>query len=126
MQSILKLYRSAPFIPVATDSSMLSVLLLLSKYRMRNVPVIEQGQPFVKNYITQSAIIRGLEKCRGRDWFDCIAAHPISDLGLPFMSQNEVRLPRLLNDFSSRSLLNFEFQESCFISCLPGCYRPEH
>ncbi|XP_034681470.1 SNF1-related protein kinase regulatory subunit gamma-1-like isoform X2 [Vitis riparia] len=90
VQSILKSYRSAPFLPVATDSSMLSVLLLLSKYRMRNVPVIEPGQPFVKNYITQSAIVQGLERCKGRDWFDCIAAHPISDLGLPFMSHNEV------------------------------------
>ncbi|KAL6350568.1 hypothetical protein AAG906_019215 [Vitis piasezkii] len=90
VQSILKSYRSAPFLPVATDSSMLTVLLLLSKYRMRNVPVIEPGQPFVKNYITQSAIVQGLERCKGRDWFDCIAAHPISDLGLPFMSHNEV------------------------------------
>ena len=62
---------------------------------MRNVPVIEPGNPFVKNYITQSAIIQDLERCKGRDWFDSIVAHPISDLGLPFMSHMEVRLPRL-------------------------------
>ncbi|XP_009627243.1 SNF1-related protein kinase regulatory subunit gamma-1-like [Nicotiana tomentosiformis] len=90
VSSIIKSYRWAPFVPVATDSSMLSVLLLLSKYRMRNVPVIERGNPFLKNFITQSAVIRGLEGCKGRDWFDCISAHPISELGLPYMSPDEV------------------------------------
>lgn len=90
VESIIKSYRWAPFLPVSTDSSMLSVLLLLSKYRLRNVPVIEPGNPSIKNFITQSAVIQGLEGCKGRDWFDCIAAHSISDLGLPFMSPNEV------------------------------------
>lgn len=69
---------------------MLSVLLLLSKYRLRNVPVVEPGQPLVKNFITQSAVVQGLVRCRGRDWFDSISAQPISALGLPFMSINEV------------------------------------
>ncbi|XVF43070.1 hypothetical protein PTKIN_Ptkin02bG0011300 [Pterospermum kingtungense] len=90
VRSIVKSYRWAPLIPVATDSSMLSVLLLLSKYKLRNVPVIEPGKPDIKNYITQSAVIGGLERCRGRDWFDSISARPISDLGLPFMSSDEV------------------------------------
>ncbi|KAM1170602.1 hypothetical protein PS1_021363 [Malus domestica] len=65
-------------------------MLLLSKYRLRNVPVIEPGQPTLKNYITQSGLVQGLERCRGRDWFDCIAAKPISNFGLPFMSSDEV------------------------------------
>ncbi|XP_073035647.1 SNF1-related protein kinase regulatory subunit gamma-1-like [Primulina eburnea] len=90
VSSILKSYRWAPFVPVATDSSMLSVLLLLSKYRLRNVPVIEMGSPTVKNFITQSAVIHGLQECKGRDWFDCITSHPISTLGLPFMSSDQV------------------------------------
>ncbi|XP_050238559.1 SNF1-related protein kinase regulatory subunit gamma-1-like [Mercurialis annua] len=90
VKSVLKTYRWAPFIPVATDSSMLSVLLLLSKYRLRNVPVVEPGKPDIQNFITQTAIIQGLEGCKGRDWFDCITARPISDFGLPFMSSNEV------------------------------------
>ncbi|OMO82411.1 Cystathionine beta-synthase, core [Corchorus olitorius] len=90
VRSIVKSYRWAPFIPVAKDSSMLSVLLLLSKYRLRNVPVIEAGQPDIKNYITQSAVVAGLEGCRGRDWFDCISSRPLSDLGLPFMPADEV------------------------------------
>lgn len=90
VKDIIKSYRWAPFLPVATDSSMLSVLLLLSKYRLRNVPVIEPGKPSIKNFITQSAVVQGLEQCKGRDWFDYIAARPISDFGLPFMSSKEV------------------------------------
>ena len=70
---------------------MLSVLLLLSKYRLRNVPVIETGNSSIRNFITQSAVIHGLERCNGRDWFDCISANPISKLGLPFMTPDEVR-----------------------------------
>ncbi|KAK9675798.1 hypothetical protein RND81_11G031800 [Saponaria officinalis] len=90
VREVVKSFRSTPFLPVATDSTMLTVMLLLSKYRMRNVPVIEPGKPSMKNFITQSAVIKGLEGCRGRDWFDSIAAHPISDLGLPFMSRDQV------------------------------------
>lgn len=90
VELILKSYRWVPFLPVTQNNSMLCILLLLSKYRLRNVPVIESGKPGLKNYITQSAIVQGLERCRGRDWFDCIAARPISDLGLPFMSCHDV------------------------------------
>ncbi|XP_048135065.1 SNF1-related protein kinase regulatory subunit gamma-1-like isoform X1 [Rhodamnia argentea] len=90
VKSIIKSYRWAPFIPVAEDSSMLSVLLLLSKYRLRSVPVIESGKPNIQNFITQSAVIQGLEGCRGRDWFDCISEIAIGELGLPFMSRDEV------------------------------------
>ncbi|KAK4481616.1 hypothetical protein RD792_012520 [Penstemon davidsonii] len=88
--SILKSYRWAPFVPVAMESSMLSVLLLLSKYRLRNVPVIEAGNPYMKNFITQSAVLRGLRGCKGRDWFDCISAQPLPELGLPFMSPDQI------------------------------------
>ncbi|KAF9597929.1 hypothetical protein IFM89_022631 [Coptis chinensis] len=52
VKQIIKSFRWAPFLPVATDSSMLSVLLLLSKYRLRSVPITETGNPFVKNFIT--------------------------------------------------------------------------
>ncbi|KAI7738049.1 hypothetical protein M8C21_015207 [Ambrosia artemisiifolia] len=90
VKSIVKSYRWAPYIPVSTDSSMLSVLLLLSKYRLRNVPVIEPGNRMIKNFITQSAVVQGLEQCKGRDWFDAISVHPISELGLPFVSKDKV------------------------------------
>ncbi|KAI5435501.1 hypothetical protein KIW84_022068 [Lathyrus oleraceus] len=66
------------------NSAMLTVLLLLSKCRQRNVPVIEPGSPDIVNFITQSAVVQGTKGCRGRGWFDSIAARPLSDLGLPF------------------------------------------
>lgn len=69
---------------------MLSLMLLLSKYRLRNVPVVELGNPTINNFITQSAVIQGLQGCKGRDWFDCISANPICDLGLPFMTPDQV------------------------------------
>ncbi|XP_070016211.1 SNF1-related protein kinase regulatory subunit gamma-1-like [Nicotiana sylvestris] len=90
VESIVKSYPGATFVPVATDSSMLAVMLLLSKYRLRSVPVIETGKPLLRNFITQSPVIQGLEGCKRRDWFDSISALPISDLGLPYMSPNEV------------------------------------
>ncbi|GFP80035.1 snf1-related protein kinase regulatory subunit gamma-1-like [Phtheirospermum japonicum] len=90
VRSILKSYRWAPFVPVAPDSSMLSVMLLLSKYRLRNVPVIQAGKPTIKNFITQSAVVQGLQQCKGRDWFDSISRHPLAELGLPFMSRDQV------------------------------------
>ncbi|PKA50962.1 SNF1-related protein kinase regulatory subunit gamma-1-like [Apostasia shenzhenica] len=89
VKSVVETYRWAPFLPVASDSSMLTVLLLLSKYRLRNVPVIENGGPYIRNFITQSAVVQGLKQCKGRDWFDCIAARQLLDLGLPFMSYDE-------------------------------------
>lgn len=101
--SIITSYRWSLFLPVTTNSSMLSILLLLSKYRLRNVPVIEPGKPDIQNFITQSAIVQGLEGCKGRDWFDCIAAQPISNVGLPFVSANEVHvllISFLVADFS--------------------------
>lgn len=119
VQSILKSYRWAPFLPVALDNSMLSVLLLLSKYRLRNVPVIEPGKPDIKNYITQSAVVQGLERCRGRDWFDCIAARPISDLGLPFMSCNEVSIC-----YGCLRFVDF-FNFNCSFSFWSGYKHPE-
>lgn len=79
-----------PFLPVQPNDSMLTVLLLLSKYHLRSVPVIEMDKPYVENMITQSAVVRGLLQCKGRDWFDVITVKSVSDVGLPFMSPNEV------------------------------------
>lgn len=90
VRSIVESYRWSPFVPVTLDSSMLTVLLLLSKYRLRNAPVVEPDKPVIKNFITQTGVVKGLQQCKGRDWFDYISALPLSDLGLPFMSFNEV------------------------------------
>jgi hypothetical protein len=80
---------------------MLTVLLLLSKYRLRNVPVVEPDKPVIRNFITQAGVVKGLQQCRGRDWFDYISALPLADVGLPFMSMDEVISPPF---YSYRSL----------------------
>lgn len=85
---------------------MLSVLLLLSKYRLRNVPVIESGNPMIKNFITQSAVVQGLEQCKGRDWFDSISVHPITELGLPFVSKDLVSV--FFSTFNLSFIVNLE------------------
>ncbi|CAO2165347.1 unnamed protein product [Urochloa humidicola] len=90
VRSVVESYHWSPFVPITLDSSMLTVLLLLSKYRLRNVPVIEPDKPVIKNFITQTGVVKGLQQCKGRDWFDYISALPLSDLGLPFMSIDEV------------------------------------
>ncbi|GLJ17749.1 hypothetical protein SUGI_0309820 [Cryptomeria japonica] len=90
IQTIVRSYRWTPFLPVQPNDSMLTVLLLLSKYRLRSVPVIEIDKPSVKNMITQSAVIQGLAQCRGQDWFDTIARKSVSEMGLPFMSPDKV------------------------------------
>jgi hypothetical protein len=84
---------------------MLTVLLLLSKYRLRNVPVVEPDKPVIRNFITQAGVVKGLQQCRGRDWFDYISALPLADVGLPFMSMDEVISP----PFYSYGSLKFQF-----------------
>ncbi|GJP41788.1 hypothetical protein CLOM_g1433 [Closterium sp. NIES-68] len=91
---ITRSYRWAPFLPVQPNDSMLTLLLLLSRFRMRSVPVVALGlappAPRLHNLITQSAVIRGLARCRGFDWFDVIADKPLMDLGLPILGAEEV------------------------------------
>eukprot|EP00850_Spirogloea_muscicola_P001234 SM000004S15104 [mRNA] locus=s4:1278219:1281347:- [translate_table: standard] len=74
--------RWAPFLPMQADDSMLTALLLLSKYRLRSIPV--------NNLVTQSSVIRGLARCTGFAWFDSIASRAVEDLGLPVMAPAQV------------------------------------
>ncbi|GJV59049.1 SNF1-related protein kinase regulatory subunit gamma-1-like protein [Tanacetum coccineum] len=105
---MMKSYRWEPYIPVLTYSSMLSILLLLSKYRLRNVPVIEPGNPLIKNFITQSAVVQGLEQCKGRNCFDAIFVRPITELGLPFVSKDKLTVKYFLNTIAATSEENMK------------------
>lgn len=89
---ITRSYRWAPFLAICPDDSMLTVLLLLSKFRLRSVPVVDPGQPNVTNLITQSAVLKGLAQCRGFDWFDSISEKTLEQLGLPLMAPEQVVL----------------------------------
>ncbi|CAM6099456.1 unnamed protein product [Calypogeia fissa] len=90
VKEITRSYRWAPFLPIQPDDSMLTVLLLMSKFRLRSIPVIDAEKPAVENVLTQSAVVKGLAECQGRDWFDCIADKTLEQLGLPLMTPDKV------------------------------------
>lgn len=87
---ITKSYRWAPFLPIQNDDSMLTVLLLLTKFRLRSIPVIDFNEGVVENMISQSSVIKGLSQCQGRDWFDSLAGKSLHQLGLPLMEPEKV------------------------------------
>ncbi|KAG0575856.1 hypothetical protein KC19_5G035800 [Ceratodon purpureus] len=87
---ITKAYRWAPFLPIQMDDCMLTVLLLLSKFQLRSIPVVNHDEPMLKNVITQTAVVRGLSQCQGRDWFDSLASKSLDQLGLPLMTPDKV------------------------------------
>ncbi|KAH7294515.1 hypothetical protein KP509_27G004100 [Ceratopteris richardii] len=90
ISDIAEAYKWTPFLPVRLNDSMLTLLVLLSKYRLRSVPVVEMDQPEIKSIITQSAVVKGLSYCKGRDWFDEMAGKTMDEVGLPIMQPQEV------------------------------------
>jgi hypothetical protein len=74
---------------------MLTVLLMLSKFRLRSIPVVDIDNNIVENMITHSGVVLGLSQCRGRDWYDNLAGKSLHQLGLPVMKPNQVNAPRI-------------------------------
>ncbi|KAI3820672.1 hypothetical protein L1987_08220 [Smallanthus sonchifolius] len=83
-------FRWAPFLALQTSNSFLTMLLLLSKYRMKSVPVVDAGDQKIDNIITQSAVIHMLEECADQQWFKSLGSKKLCDLGLPLMGANQV------------------------------------
>nr|XP_043606480.1 SNF1-related protein kinase regulatory subunit gamma-1-like [Erigeron canadensis] len=83
-------FRWAPFLALQTSNSFLTMLLLLSKYRMKSVPVVDAGDQKIDNIITQSAVIHMLEECADQHWFSSWGSKKICELGLPLMNANKV------------------------------------
>ncbi|GFZ17426.1 SNF1-related protein kinase regulatory subunit gamma 1 [Actinidia rufa] len=83
-------FRWAPFLALQKSNSFLTMLLLLSKYRMKSVPVVDPGERKIDNIITQSAVIHMLEECVGLPWFESWGTKKISELGLPLMKPNHM------------------------------------
>ncbi|MCO5567119.1 hypothetical protein L7F22_020805 [Adiantum nelumboides] len=90
VSDITKAYRWTPFLPIRPDDSMLTLLLLLSKYRLRSVPLVEMDKLDIKSFITQAAVVKGLSRCKGCDWFDEVASKTLDELALPVMGPEEV------------------------------------
>eukprot|EP00244_Chara_vulgaris_P008086 TRINITY_DN3063_c0_g1_i1.p1 TRINITY_DN3063_c0_g1~~TRINITY_DN3063_c0_g1_i1.p1 ORF type:complete len:303 (-),score=40.66 TRINITY_DN3063_c0_g1_i1:411-1283(-) len=82
VSAVTNSFNWGPFLPVTMEDSLLSVLLILSRYNFHRVPVIDIGGNEIRNIITQSSVVRMLGESKGR-WFDKIAAKKISELGLP-------------------------------------------
>ncbi|KVH88576.1 Aldolase-type TIM barrel [Cynara cardunculus var. scolymus] len=55
-------FRWAPFLALQPSNSFLTMLLLLSKYRMKSIPVVDLGERKIDNIITQSAVFHMLEE----------------------------------------------------------------
>lgn len=83
-------FRWAPFLALQKSNSFLTMLLLLSKYRMKSIPVVDLGEAKVDNIITQSAVIHMLEECSGLHWFESWGSKKLSELGLPLMKPGNI------------------------------------
>ncbi|KAK9072367.1 hypothetical protein SSX86_008801 [Deinandra increscens subsp. villosa] len=83
-------FRWAPFLALQTSNSFLTMLLLLSKYRMKSIPVVDLGDQKIDNIITQSAVIHMLEECADLQWFKSLGSKKLCELGLPLMKANQV------------------------------------
>lgn len=66
------------------------MLLLLSKYKMKSVPVVDLGSGTIDNIITQPAVIHMLAECAGLQWFESWGTKELSDVGLPLVTPKQI------------------------------------
>ncbi|MCD7451095.1 SNF1- protein kinase regulatory subunit gamma-1 [Datura stramonium] len=83
-------FRWAPFLALQKSNSFLTMLLLLSKYKMKSIPVVDLGEYKIDNIITQSAVIHMLEECAGLHWFESWGSKKLYELGLPLMKPGSI------------------------------------
>lgn len=83
-------FRWAPFLPIQKSDSFLTMLLLLSKYRMKSLPVVDIGETKIDNIITQSTVMHMLSKCIGLPWFETWGKKTLLELNLPVMKADQM------------------------------------
>ncbi|KAI4336312.1 hypothetical protein L6164_014851 [Bauhinia variegata] len=83
-------FRWAPFLALQSSNSFLTMLLLLSKYKMKSVPVVDLGACRIDNIITQPAVIHMLAECAGLQWFESWGTKKLSEVGLPVMTPDDI------------------------------------
>uniref|UniRef100_K3Y8Q5 CBS domain-containing protein n=1 Tax=Setaria italica TaxID=4555 RepID=K3Y8Q5_SETIT len=83
-------FRWAPFLALQMSDTFLTMLLLLSKYRMKSLPVVEVGGDKIENIITQSSVMHMLAECVGLPWFESWGTKKLSELGLPIMKPSKL------------------------------------
>ncbi|KAL6582243.1 hypothetical protein OROMI_006257 [Orobanche minor] len=80
----------APFLALQKANFFLTMLLLLSKYKMKSVQVVDLGEAKIDNVITQSAVIHMLEECAGLHLFESWGSKKLFELGLPIMKSTHI------------------------------------
>ncbi|KAG5617943.1 hypothetical protein H5410_017767 [Solanum commersonii] len=98
-------FRWAPFLALQKSNSFLTMLLLLSKYKMKSIPVVDLGEYKIDNIITQPAVIHMLEECAGLHWFESWGSKKLYELGLPLMKPNSII--QIANFAERSSILKF-------------------
>ena len=83
-------FRWAPFLALQKSNSFLTMLLVLSKYKMKRVTVLDLGDGKIDNIISQSAVIHLLAECTGLHWFESWGTKKLSEIGLPTMSPMQI------------------------------------
>ncbi|TVU36003.1 hypothetical protein EJB05_17913 [Eragrostis curvula] len=83
-------FRWAPFLALQSSDTFLTMLLLLSKYRMKSLPVVDIGEGTISNIITQAAVVHMLSECVGLHWFEEWGNKTLSELGLPIMRLSKI------------------------------------
>uniref|UniRef100_A0A6M2EWJ7 CBS domain-containing protein n=1 Tax=Populus davidiana TaxID=266767 RepID=A0A6M2EWJ7_9ROSI len=83
-------FRWAPFLALQKSNSFLTMLLLLSSYKMKSIPVVDLGEAKIDNIITQSSVIHMLAECAGLQWFESWGTRKLSEIGLPLMAPDRI------------------------------------
>ncbi|PWZ09978.1 SNF1-related protein kinase regulatory subunit gamma-1 [Zea mays] len=83
-------FRWAPFLALQSSDTFLTMLLLLSKYRMKSLPVVDIGEGTISNIITQAAVVHMLSECVGLHWFEEWGTKTLSEIGLPIMRLSKI------------------------------------
>uniref|UniRef100_A0A103YBS3 Aldolase-type TIM barrel n=1 Tax=Cynara cardunculus var. scolymus TaxID=59895 RepID=A0A103YBS3_CYNCS len=98
-------FRWAPFLALQPSNSFLTMLLLLSKYRMKSIPVVDLGERKIDNIITQSAVFHMLEECADLQWFKSWGSKKLYELGLPLMKSNRVIKTRMNQSITTKNFV---------------------
>ncbi|GJN16904.1 hypothetical protein PR202_gb03930 [Eleusine coracana subsp. coracana] len=90
VQDISGSFRWAPFLALQSSDTFLTMLLLLSKYRMKSLPVVDIGEGTISNIVTQAAVVHMLAECVGLHWFEEWGTKTLSEIGLPIMRLSKI------------------------------------
>lgn len=137
-------FRWAPFLALQKANSFLTMLLLLSKYRMKSIPVVDLGDATIDNIVTQSAVIHMLQECAGLHWFESWGNKKLFELGLPMMKtsnmikvhedepvlqafklmrQNGVGGVPVVGSDGSKAVGNISIRDIQYLLTAPGIYK---